>query len=175
MKKAQVKMTESIGVLIVFFFLIVIGFIFYTKFQTVSFYEQKGKIMSQKAVEIAQIASHLPEIQCSFGTQEGAVEKSACLDLIKLQSAQELLAENSIYYYDLLYYSNITVNITYPDQSELLPPFNNIEWPLEIYSNVPNYTAKIKTLFPVLLRDVITDASNSKFYFGVLTVDVYTK
>ncbi len=175
MKQAQVKMTESIGVLIVFFFLIVIGLTFYTQFQTRAIQEKNQENIMQRAIQIAQITSKLPELQCSFGTEQEVVVKSACLDLLKLQSAKDLFEDNSIYYYDVLYYSNISVEIIYPTPPSLDPDIQNlIDEP--IYENTPEeYTSKIRTYFPVLLRDVVTDSPNSLFYFGILTVDTYSK
>ena len=55
-----------------------------------------------------------------------------------------------------------------------------MSYPTYIYQNVPEeegekvYVSKIRTYFPVLLRDVVTDSPNSRFYFGLLIVDVYS-
>lgn len=167
--KAQLKMTESIGVLIVFFFLIIIGFMFYTQFQTAAIQEKKQELTAQRALQIAQIASNLPEIQCSFGAEE-VVVKGVCLDLLKLKTFQNF---ETLFYYDLLFYSNISVRILYPGS---LP--SHVEEIVEspIYENVPEeFTSKIRIYFPVLVRDVAANPPGSQFYFAVLTVDVYSR
>lgn len=173
-------MTETIGVLIVFFFILVIGFKFYATFQALSLKERADEVFVQQSIQTAQMVSELPELQCTFGTEEAVVEKGSCIDLIKLQKAQELFMNNNDYYSDIFLFSKISVNVTYPDKSQLADFYSAYnmdaaDWPIELYSRIPatGYKAKIPTKYPLLLMDAVTYAPQTKYYFGVLTVEVY--
>lgn len=175
-------MTETIGVLVIFFFLLMLGFRFYTNFQVASIEEKNQEIAAQRAVQIALTTSSLPEVQCSVGTEFEAVEKTDCLDLLKVKAFEKLASnsEHNLYYYDILSSSNIIVDVIYPDKTSLSTNFYDKygmveeDWPITLYSNIPKkYSSKIRTDFPVLLMDTITDVPNTKFYFGILTVEVY--
>lgn len=181
-RKSQIKMTETIGILFVFFFILMLGFIFYARFQQTSLQYKKEKVITQKSIEVAQFVSFLPELQCTVGTEEGVIIKNACLDLLKLESARQVFTDNKLYYYDLFYYSTISVKWIYPgtipSQFDATMFNSDPDNPnsMKIYENIPtDYTQKIKTVFPVLLEDVITAVPDTRHYLGVLEVDFYVK
>jgi len=162
-------MAESIGVLVVFFFLLMIGFRFYTHFQMVSVQEKLQALETQRAIQVAQIASELPELQCSYGTEKDSIESVACLDILKIQSSSTVLNANKLFYFDLLQYANITVHMVYPSVT-------SFTFPMNIYENIPlTYSSKIKTYFPVLLKDAKVDRASPRYYFGILEIDYYKK
>ena len=87
--RAQMKMTEQIIIMMIFFFLLVFGVLFYTRYSV-----EKAKTgMSEKAelvsVQAVQKAQFFPGIQC---TVEGTTDYN-CLDLHKLDALSSLSPE----------------------------------------------------------------------------------
>ncbi|MAE42761.1 hypothetical protein CMO93_03245 [Candidatus Woesearchaeota archaeon] len=158
-KKAQAQMLETIAVLFIFFLLIVIGFVFYAKVLKGNIELQKEESMQLNAIEVAQRASSLPELQCS----EDNIVSDNCIDLLKLEAASEIIVkpENEIFYYDRLLFSKITVNEIYPDEKE---------WSLYDKS-LDEFSNKIVTNIPISLFDPV----NNKNAFGVMTVTLFLK
>ena len=107
-RKSQIQMGETIVVLFIFFMLIIIGFIFYTKIIKGKIELEKEETSQFKSIEIAQKVMFMPELQCS----EDSIIIDNCIDLLKLESAQELMTakDNEKYYYDLLEFSDIYVS-----------------------------------------------------------------
>ncbi len=80
MKKAQLKMMETIAIMIVFFILLALGFGFWYKMTKASAVQEEEKLSALKIVQITQRAIFLPELQCS----EKNVIRDSCFDKIKL-------------------------------------------------------------------------------------------
>ena len=151
-------MGESIAVLIIFFIIVVIGFVFYMNVLNASSEIEKEENLQLKAIEIAQMASFLPELQCS----QDNVRRENCIDLLKLEAAEGLIRKNNIYhmyYNDIFESSNISIEQKFP---------TNKRWIL--YENIPeNYTNKISTFIPIS----IFDEKNEQYNFAILSVKVY--
>ena len=64
-KKAQIRIGESIAILFIFLIFIAIGFGFYGKLQKASFSSQRDESVVLQAIGVVQIATFLPELQCS--------------------------------------------------------------------------------------------------------------
>ena len=79
MKKAQVKMFETIGVLVIFFFLIVLGLSFYFVIAKKGAVEQYEKAAQLKGIEIIRKAITLPELDCA----RVGVQVENCFDKLK--------------------------------------------------------------------------------------------
>lgn len=159
MRKAQIQMGESVGILFIFFILVMFGFVFYMNVMQSSAKSDTEENIQLKAIGIAQKASFLPELQCS----EENVRQENCIDLLKLTASASLLNENNLYYYDIFEFSNITVKRVFPFDNEQ-------EWIL--YSYIPpNYTSKLSTFIPTSLYDPET----KEYDFGVLSVEVYKR
>ena len=156
-KNAQIQMMETIAVLFIFFILIVIGFVFYAKILKGNLEQQKEESAQLNAIEVAQRASSLPELQCS----EGNIVSDNCIDLLKLEAASQIMQQNDIYYYDRLLFSKITVNEIYP---------NSNEWAL--YTRpLDEFSSKITTNIPILLFNPIENKNS----FGIMTVELFLK
>jgi len=151
-------MLETIVVLAVFFILVVFVFIFYSKVFESSIEIENGENAQLNAIKIAQRASFLPELQCS---QENVVIGN-CIDLLKLGAMPDIIKENEIHYFDRFSFSRITINEIYPDVEEVAILYDK---PLEEYSN------KIATNIPITLFNPF----ESKYSFGVMVVEVYSK
>ncbi len=151
--KAQIQMGETIAVLFVFFILIIMGMVFYTQYMKNDLQEKKEKSQSDKSVEIAQRLMFLPELECG---NTCVSERSNCIDILKLEQAGNLMAENEKYYYDLFEFSEINVTQIYPDTTS---------WGLYSRSH-ETFKSSFETNIPVALCDPVT----RRYSFGILTV-----
>ena len=156
-KKSQIQIGETIAVLFVFFILIIIGFIFYVRVIKGNIELEKEELSQLKSIAIAQRVMFLPEMQCS----EDNIITDNCIDILKLDSANSLMKENEVYYYDMLEFSDITISQIYP---------NEAKW--SIYSRKSeNLENKLITNVPISLYN----PSTKRHGFGVLTVETWTK
>ena len=156
-KLGQIQMMETIVVLFIFFILVVMGFVFYAKILKGNLEQRKEESIQLNAIEVAQRASSLPELQCS----EDNIVSDNCIDLLKLEAASEIMQQNDVYYYDRLLFSKITVNEIYPDSNEWILYTR----PLGEFSN------KITTNIPISLFNPI----ENKNAFGIMTVELFLK
>lgn len=154
-KKSQIKMFETIAILIVFFFMVAFGLVFYSQIQGRSIKSEFQERYELRSINTVQLANYLPEIQCSA---ENIVTDN-CYDIMKLKHFAEVSKDSKLYYYNLFYSSNITVSQIYPTEES---------W--EIYSSVPDDWKEIsKIQIPILLYDQI----ERRFNTGVVLVEVY--
>lgn len=166
--KAQVKLFESIAVLIVFVFLIAIGMKFYTSAQLNSLRQAQQDFVQLDAVKTSVVLSHLPEITCS---NEGLAQ-STCLDLYKVISWYDLMhgptsLEFVDYYLPLLGYSEVTVTRLYPLFDDENPSTEDNSW--TIYNATLENSSSDLLQIPMLLYDPVID----KHQFGVLKIRTY--
>ncbi|MBW2970948.1 hypothetical protein KY320_02180 [Candidatus Woesearchaeota archaeon] len=159
--KAQVKMFETVAVLVVFFFLFGFGMVFYMGAQKSSFEASQSDSFEMQAIDVLQIVSSLPELQCSTDN----IVKENCFELQKIIAFKSVTAtpQARSYYYNLLRYSNIEVNKIYPDNTWI--GFSN-----PLYDNKPaDFTQASKSLIPIS----VYDAKTREYYAAVLEVTVY--
>ncbi len=157
MAKAQIHMLETIAVLVIFFILLALGFVFYSKMSKSSVDVKEEESMQLNAIEIAQRASFLPELQCS----ENNVVKDNCLDRLKLEAAKKVMNENEIYYFDKFSFSKISVSEIYPDENSWVLYDRALE----------DYISKIQTNIPIIIFDPV----ENKNAFGVMKVELFLK
>ena len=156
-RKAQIQIGETVAVLFVFFILIVVSLIFYVKVIKGNIELEKDELSQLNSVGIAQRVMFLPEVQCS----EDNIIIDNCVDILKLDSAQRLMKENEVYYYDLLEFSDVSIREIYPDDAQ---------W--KIYSRkTDEYSSKFVTNVPISLYDPTT----RKQAFGILTIETLSK
>ncbi|MEM4263654.1 MAG: hypothetical protein QW666_02040, partial [Candidatus Woesearchaeota archaeon] len=101
MDKAQIKMFETIGVLVIFFFLLVAAASFYFQIQKSSLQRELDKQVQLRAMQVVQRALHMPELDCSFVN----VQKDNCFDLLKMSALSSHLGTNPQEDYLVDYYS----------------------------------------------------------------------
>ncbi|MDP3766219.1 MAG: hypothetical protein Q8R04_06935 [Nanoarchaeota archaeon] len=156
-KKSQIQIGETVAVLFVFFILIIVGFIFYVNVIKGNIELEKEELSQLRSVGIAQRIMFLPEVQCS----EDNIIIDNCIDILKLDPAQNIMRENEVYYYDLLEFSNVKISQVYP---------NEANWTL--YSRkTDDFKNKFVTNVPISLYDPTT----RKHGFGVLTIETLSK
>ena len=162
-KNAQIQMLETIAVLFIFFILIAIGLVFYSNVLRNNIQLQKEESVQLNAIEVAQRASSLPELQCS----EDNIVSDNCIDILKLDAAPSIIQDNEIHYYDRLLFSKITVQEIYPNYEDCTRDECKILYnrPLDEFSN------KIVTNIPISLFDPVKNTNS----FGVMTVELFLK
>jgi hypothetical protein len=106
-KRGQIKMFESIAMLLVFFFLVAIGLKFYGNIELANLKQAKERFADLDSVKMAIILANLPELKCS--TQN--VYRGACVDIYKVRAWEEEAGKDPArsYYFDLLGHSTITL------------------------------------------------------------------
>jgi len=169
MKKAQIKMGETMAILLVFFILLGLGLIFYGAVQQTSIKESGREAFQRESVKIALKTTFLPELQCSkknFATEN-------CMDLYKLAALSSVINPGSPNYDpDLfLFYqrdfgdSVITVQEIFPSLGETYTLYKNEPPNIEDYDSIP-------TFIPISIRNP-TKSLGSQYVFGVLNVTVF--
>jgi len=164
-KKSQIQMGETIAILIIFTLFVSFGLIFYTRMMEDGNQKQREENLELWAVQVAQKASFLPELQCS----EENVRKDNCIDLLKINKAAEIFEDKKIdHYYPIFGSANITIIEIFPNDDEHFGTDNY----LELYTEIPPQEKILKkesTFIPITLADY----KNKKNYFGILAVEVY--
>jgi heme/copper-type cytochrome/quinol oxidase subunit 2 len=159
MKKSQLKIGESIAVLFIFFVLVVMGVIFWSKYSQSSVAQRIEEDALSKSIKISQIVSYIPELQCS--TQE--VIKFNCFDTLKIEKMSDIMSNSDakLYYFDTLSFSNITVVSIYPDSES----FNVYDRPYFV-NGTHSYRV---TQVPI----AVYNPETGKYGFGYIDVRVY--
>lgn len=159
MKKAQIKMFETIGVLVVFFFILIAGAVFYFNMQKSALQKEMFKQSQLRSLKSAQRAVFLPELDCSFVS----VQRENCFDKLKLAALRDMVGGNQhvrAVYFRTFGYMNLSVREVYPDAG----------FEATVYEYLPEqYSGALKSQLPVLLYNPVTRASS----FGVMEVTTY--
>lgn len=165
--KAQMKMGETLGVLIVFFLLLGLSIAFYASFQKTAIRESIQEQFDKEAVRIALKAAYLPEIVC---TQDRDVAEENCVDREKVQAFANLVTEQEafLFYESDFRKSRITLQEVYP-----VPAAESVsEWVL--YDNAPSTVkSKITTTIPVVIKNPLVQNPLQQRSIGKLVVEVY--
>jgi hypothetical protein len=143
--------------LLIFLVLVALGLVFYykvAKSQVNNKIDTKAELSN---VQIAQIASSLPEVQCS----QQNILQSNCIDILKLNASINANVINQNDYFFLFGYSNITLQKIYPEADASL----------NLYYYAPK---QIRQKLPTQMPISIYDPSTQSYFFGVLIVEVYS-
>ena len=169
--KGQVQLFETIGVLFVFFFLLMFGLIFYSSFQKESLNDIDEEKKELELVSLAQTISSLPELKCS----EQKSIKETCFDLLSFKVLTDKMDEfmtddrKRLYFYSLFRSSNITLDVFYMDEEDMKDSrFKRFEM---YYNNEENLTGVRTNYVPITVRD----PTNGELYFGVLYLTIFTE
>jgi len=149
-------MTETIAVLIIFFFLLVFAISFFSGEEKRSTDKKQSEFQELDAVKIAQIASFMPELQCS------KAENKNCVDLYKARAFSGIKEDNKEYYYD--FFKNAKIKLDYY-------PIGELNQNITLYENYPDYEDYDISPFKVPVS--VIDYSTNTNYFGVLTIEKY--
>lgn len=156
--KSQIHIGENVAILFIFFILLVVSLVFYSRLAETQIGMKQEEVFAAKALDITQRISYLPETQCS---KDNVVE-SNCYDLHKLQALAKLAEMNRAHYFTLFGYANITIERIFPEDN----------WRANIYNNAPaKFVEKQSIQIPVSICDFTN--STAKCFFAVMTVDVF--
>jgi hypothetical protein len=161
--KAQVKMFETIAVLVVFFFLLIFGASFYFVLQKSSIEKEAIKTIQLRSIQTTQKVSYLPELDC---TQVG-IQVENCFDAIKLKKFSDMLNDEEtgerirLDYFNVFGYSTVNVRSIFPVEQEFLLYNKTME----------DYTTMYKNNLPLTIFNPILNT----YSFGVVEVTVYEK
>jgi len=175
-KKSQIQMGETIAIIIIFVLFVSFGLIFYTRMMDSTNQEKRSENLELAAVQVAQKASFLPELQCS----EENVRKDNCIDLLKIYKAKDLMTDPTNVadiYYNMFGLANITIVEVFPNDASdthFRDPITNIDNEITIYSEVPEQK-DILTSESTFIPISIADYKEKKYYFGIMIVEVYLK
>lgn len=164
-RKAQIKMFETVGILVVFFVLLAIAGVIYFKVQSSNFQKEKIRVSHIRTFAITQKATFLPELDCNFLS----VQTENCFDTEKLIAFKKYLEDsnNKEIYAPYFGMSKIAVKKIWA-----LPSFTFQDTVL--YERKPSSEklfAKLTTYNPVLLYDPKTKV----YSFGVVEAEYYAE
>ena len=113
MRRAQIQFGESIAVIVILVVMIVLGIMFYARLQHDENKETSRAHSDMKAIEIAKLASSLPEIKCTGRP----VQDKTCIDLEKARQLEAWISGNpaNLHYVKVLGDARITLHQAYPD------------------------------------------------------------
>jgi hypothetical protein len=164
-KRSQIQMMESTLVLMVFFFLLVIGVIIYMAIQKSDAREKDKEYAQLNLIKKAQLLNYFPELRC---TQDN-VPIPDCFDELKLKAANESM-KNNLYYKSLL--GEVQINITKTVFETISPTAP----PILKEKNVFYYNASIsrKSTSQIQMPVSIYDPIKDRYWFGIVYLDVYS-
>ncbi len=169
-RKAQIRMSETIAIIFIFFVLILFGVVFYYKYSQISNREKQEELLANRAMDAALQSLFLPELICTKGEAE---HEDNCFDIMKLNQAEDVFSKNLNYYFNLFSYAKITVTEVYP---------GNLTWTVydkQKVRKVENGTERIwenkeNTYYVVALRNDSKIEGQRKYNFGYLEIEVYS-
>ena len=126
-KRAQVKMMETILVLLVFVFLLGIIMIFYARFQITELNKAAEELKEQRAILLINKVLSMPELRCSVSF--GGASEINCIDTYKLLAFAQIKEKFENEFTGL---SNARITKYYPEQE------NNEDCSL-VVSDLANY------------------------------------
>ena len=171
-RSAQIKMTETIAVLFIFFVLILFGIIFYYQYQKVSLVEKQQELVAARAMDTTLKVLFLPELICTKGEAE---PEDNCFDMMKLRSVNETFKENLVqYYFNLFSYSRIYVQEVYPPSPTGEPIILYDKEPPLQEGETRSWKYREPTFFVVALKDETKGTAISEYGLGYVVVEVYS-
>lgn len=140
-KKAQIHMTETLIVLMIFFIILFFGIFLYYNYTFKDIKESGQEVQEKQAQAQLQIISSMPEFSCA---------DFSCIDTLKLIAFQQ----NTQHYQNTFGFKTIEIMQIYPRQNEIqcttqtYPDCNKYA----IYNNPkPDYKSKLDSSIPVSL------------------------
>lgn len=162
-KKSQIQMAESIAVVVIIIFLLIIGIVFWMSIRKEDIKTSATEYQDLSVIELAKIASELPEFKCY---NYNSVSKVNCFDWYKLLAINETLKDpakrQEFFNYYNYYFKNsrISVQEIYPNETKII-----------LYDNNISKTISLQITIPIVIEKNL--GINSKYSFGLLIVEGY--
>jgi len=177
-KKGQAQMMETIGVIFIFFVLILFGSIFYFKFSAASFEAAQEEALAQRAMDNTLLALFMPEITCTRGEAEA---EDNCVDLTKVRVLESVMNEHiNDYYFNVFGFAKVSVTMVYPGSKTWVIYDKEKVETLEDGTVVSAWERLEPTFFVVSTKDETSGRSEGEYQqdgiygYGYLTVEVYS-
>lgn len=167
-KKSQIQMAESIAVIVIVIFLLVIGIVFWNSIRRDDIQTTVLEYNDLSVIEIAKIAAELPELRCY---NSNVITKVNCFDWYKIlalnksmnnlsQENSEIRAQTFEYYNYYFKNSRITIEQIYPDETSVI-----------IYDNNISKTTSLQISIPIIIEK--NYGRGGKKGFGLIIVEGY--
>ena len=162
-RKSQLRIGETMMVMVIFFILLVIGLIFYAKVQQHLSAQEAEEYMAKRAKDMALSVSFLPEIQC---TKTGT-EDFDCIDKVKLEVFQKIVPNSpySRYYRNLFSNTKISIHEIFSATS---PPAQKVDLFEAVIDKEAIRGSQI-IFIPVTIYDPRTDQNS----YGYIKLEVF--
>ncbi len=172
-KKAQIRLNETIAVLFIFFVLILFGIIFFYQYQKIAIKEKQEEMLATRAMETTLKTLFMPELICTKGEAQA---EDSCLDVVKLNHADETFQKHlEDYYFELFSFAKITVQEIYPNPDHVYLLYDKEKTKVFENGSIDQaWTKKEPTYFVVSLKNEINPAGQSQYGYGYLKVEVYS-
>ena len=157
-RKGQLKSLETVAAVIFFSLLLILGIIFFSRFQAEQGSQQKEESISLSATSLAQIITEMPEIRC---------EMDNCIDIYRFVATAQMARANGKLFYSSAFgtyansvlYANITLRKIYPETGSIL-----------LYNRAKASNSGSQLFeFPVSAYN----ATSGKYIFSMLSIRVY--
>lgn len=156
-KKAQIKMMETIAVLIVFIIIAILSGSFYYGYVTTNDIQSNiDKINDDRMIQLMEQISNMPEFIC---TNED-VETSNCFDLYKLSAANKTINDNWKFYQQIFGNVEIYIETIHPDFGTIV-----------LYNKSDKNRVNIKSSkLPILIFNSTARESRGDYSFAILNI-----
>jgi len=154
-RRAQLRIFETLAVLVIFFFFIAFGMNVYFVVQRAGIEKEIERVQDLRSVQVAQKAMSLPELDCVVV----GVQREYCFDALKLDAVRSVVASPSVadVYVPVFGYSTVSVTRFTPSRQS---------W--SVYDRRrPGDERRFQA--PVLIYDPV----RFSYGFGMLEVTVY--
>ncbi len=162
-RRSQIQMAESIAVVIIIIFLLVIGIVFWSSIRKEDFKTTKLEYEDLSVIELAKVAAELPELRCY---SSNIVTKVNCFDWYKILALNKTMHDPSMKQETFDYYnyyfknSRITIRQVYPNETSIV-----------LYDNNISKTSALQISIPIIIEK--NYGREGKKGFGLLIVEGY--
>ena len=171
-RKSQLKIGESILVLLIFFVILVMGLVFYAKIQTHVNEIAAEDFQTKRTIDMALAVKFLPELQCSIQ----ATEEYDCIDVLKLVSFKDVLEFYPLYqrYFAQLFpNTQVFIKQAYAPRGHLLPEDVEGKGILLFDNKYEADPSKVRSLTTLSLPVTLYDPIAGSYSFGFVVLDAY--
>lgn len=139
-RKSQIQMAESVAVVIIIIFLLVIGIVFWSGIRRDDIKTTQIEYQDLSVIELAKIAAELPELRCY---SSNVVTKVNCFDWYKIlalnKTMHDPVLKKDVFEYYNYYFKNsrITIKQIYPNETSIVLYDNNISKTTSLQISIP--------------------------------------
>ena len=142
--RGQMQLGEIIIIMIIFFFILGFGLVFFTQFVANQAHKERSTVNDLNLAETAKTIASLPELHCS----QGGDESLYCIDLYKAQAFARTLADDPLHYANTFTGYRVEVRCIYPVCTEI-PSFVLLDY------TTPTAESDRPFVLPVLLYNPV--------------------